>query len=657
MCAIAGIFSPGQRVDPALVRAMTDCMAHRGPDDSGVEVLADGQLVFGHRRLAILDLSPLGHQPMVDQSGKVWIVFNGEIYNFKEVRAELTRVGWTFRSESDTEVVLAAYAQWGDDCLGRFRGMFSLVLWDGSLEKLLLVRDRFGVKPLYYTVSATRISFASELRGLSIGTLHRSAVSAESAAEFLRFGYVSAPRSLFTDVAVVPPGRIVCVDKALRVSEKTYWSPSTLLASAEVSELRREFAGLDTPRLLDRVEDSLAEAFNLRMVSDVPVGLFLSGGIDSSIVATVLARRCGLRLRTYTIGYADSSFNEIPYARALADELATEHTELEVSDAMALSVCEQLFETFDEPIGDSSTIPTFIVCRLARQSVTVALSADGADELFGGYPRYQVCAKFAESLHGWMRFSYLAGGELLDALPPRLIRALYHLARRGGPGYADIGDKIRKFVRMTRSTSTAAAYDAATCECTVAEARMLLAQSRRSAVGLTGRVFEAARGDHCLEFMLTDIENYLVGDLLTKLDRASMAVSLEAREPFLDQRVAALAFALPMDWKIRQGKGKYVLRELLARHLRTDFYNRPKQGFSAPVGAWMRGVLRPRVEEALAAANVERTALLDARAVQSTVRDFMRGRRGASAAGLWHIMQLQNWCTRWHASGALTAQS
>jgi asparagine synthase (glutamine-hydrolysing) len=541
--------------------------------------------------------------------------------------------------------------QWGKDCLGCFRGMFSIALWDGRLEKLLLVRDRFGVKPLYYTLSGTQVSFASELRGLSSGALHAGSVSSESAAAFLRFGYVSAPNSLFADVAVVPPGGIVSIDSTLRVTQETYWSPRTLVASDEVLELRREFAGLDEPRLLDRVEGLLAEAFNLRLVSDVPVGLFLSGGIDSSVVATVLARRCGLRLRTFTIGYADSSFNEIPYARALAAELATEHIELEVSDALALSVCEQLLETFDEPIGDSSTIPTFIVCRLARQSVTVALSADGADELFGGYPRYQVCASFAESLDGWMRFAYLAGGELLNVLPPSLIRALYYLARRGGPGYADIGDKIRKFVRMTRAGSTSAAYDAATSEWTEYDARALLASSRCASVGAAERASGQACADYRMEFMLTDLANYLVGDLLTKLDRASMAVSLEAREPFLDQRVAAIAFALPWDWKIRHGKGKYVLRQLLARHLSSDFFNRPKQGFSAPVGTWMRGVLRPRVEETLSDASVARTALLDARAVRETLHRFMRGSPGASAAGLWHVMQLQNWCTRWGASG------
>jgi len=655
MCAIAGIFRPGQRVDPGIMLSTTEAMAHRGPDDSGVEVLADGQLILGHRRLSILDLSPLGHQPMAHPSGKVWIVLNGEIYNFKDVRGYLVAAGHTFRSESDTEVVLAAYVHWGINCIERFRGMFSLALWDANLRKLILVRDRFGVKPLYYVLGPEGFSFASEIRGLLLGALDSRAVNAESAAEFLRYGYVSAPKSMLADVAAVPPGCIVCVDMALRLSVERYWSPAQMFDSVEALQLRREFASLDDDTLLERFEESLVEAFSLRMVSDVPVGLFLSGGIDSSTVATLLARRRGLHLRTYTIGYADSSFNEIPCARSLAGELGTQHTELEVSDALAHHISEQLLETFDEPIGDSSAIPTFIVCKLARESVTVALSADGADELFGGYPRYQVCARFGNSLNGWMRFAYLASGELLSLLPSPLIRALYYLARRGGPGYAEISDKVRKFVRMTRATSASAAYDSATSEWTEREALTLLAQSASSPMA-TDRCVAVSATDWCQQFMLTDISHYLVGDLLTKLDRTSMAVSLEAREPFLDHKLAAMAAALPLHWKIRNGKGKYILRRLLARHLHTDFFDRPKRGFSAPVGTWMRGVLRPKLEATLSIQNVRRSALLDAPAVQRTMRGFMRGDRHVSAAGLWHILQLQNWCTRWGASGLLAAR-
>jgi len=633
---------------------MSDAIAHRGPDDSGLEDLANGELVLGHRRLSILDLSPLGHQPMAHPSGKVWVVFNGEIYNFKEIRAGLIAEGERFHSESDTEVVLAAYVRWGVRCLERFRGMFAFALWDATRGELLLVRDRFGVKPLYYHLGSGELTFASEMRGVLEGLRGEPAVSAASAVEFLRYGYVSAPNSLFADVSCVPPGCIVRVDRTLRTNIERYWSPSVLYDPIGSAPLRRELAALDDDALLDRLEDRLTEAFDLRMVADVPVGLFLSGGIDSSIVATLLARNRGLRLRTFTIGYADSGFNEIPHAREIAQELGCDHTELEVSDATALEVYDTLSARIDEPIGDSSAIPTYIVCKLARRSVTVALSADGADELFGGYPRYEICARFADSIGGWARFAYLASAELLDLLPAPLIRQLYALTRRGAPGYAAIGDKVRKFVRMARSGSQSEAYDSAISEYAVREAGSLMARAPIGGDPPVGVPFPPDGLDARDRFMLTDISRYLVGDLLTKLDRTSMAVSLEAREPFLDHSVAAMAAALPMHWKIRNGQGKYILRRILARHLRTGLFNRPKQGFSAPVGAWMRGVLRPQVEAALCADSVRRCGLLDATAVAGTVERFMSDRNGISPAGLWHLLQLQNWSIRHCASGPVS---
>jgi asparagine synthase (glutamine-hydrolysing) len=646
MCAIAGIFSPGQQVDPQEVRSMTDAMRHRGPDDSGLEVIADGRLAFGHRRLSILDLSSLGHQPMQHPSGRLWITFNGEIYNFREVRTELAAAGEPFRSESDTEVILAAYSRWGRDCLRRFRGMFALALWDADRESLVLIRDRFGVKPLYYSVGSRRFAFASEMRGLLAGTRGRRAVNVAAAAEFLRFGYVTAPNSLLADVAALPPGCILTVGPDLRPVIEPYWTPAQMFEGDAALALRREIAALDEDSLLDRMEQALTDAFALRMVADVPVGLFLSGGIDSTMVATLLARRLNVRPKTFTIGYSDSGFNEIPYARAIARELGTEHTELEVSGALALQVAERLLDDADEPIGDSSAIPTYLVCELARRTVKVALSADGADELLGGYPRYDVCGRFAEAMDGWMRFAYFASAELLDLAPPALIRRIYRVARRGGPGYAAIDDKVRKFVRMARSGSAAVAYDAATTEFSEREALSLLG-TRAGQVPPRHEPLGALRCSGPREqFMLTDIQHYLPGDLLTKLDRTSMAVSLEARDPFLDHYLAAVAAALPMHWKIRQRQGKYVLRRLLARHLRGDLFNRPKQGFSAPIGAWMRGVLRSRVEATLSPSRVRQAGLLDAQAVGTTVKRFMK-EDGVSAAGLWHIFQLQSWGARW----------
>lgn len=644
MCGIAGLFAPGGQANPKIVRGMTDALRHRGPDDAGIEVLANGEVAFGHRRLSILDLSPLGHQPMMHPSGRLWITYNGEIYNFKEVREDLAAAGESFRSESDTEVLLAAYRRWGQDCLRRFRGMFALALWDVDKQSLVLIRDRFGVKPLYYRISGGRFSFASEIRGLLASDPRGHAVDASSVAEFLRFGYVSAPKSIFADVSAVPPGCILTIDRNLRPTIETYWDPADLFAGHAAAELHRELSALDDESVLTRFEQVLTDAFGLRMVSDVPVGLFLSGGIDSTIVATLLARRLDIRPRTFTIGYAESKFNEIPYARAIAQELGTQHTELEVSDSLALQVTEQLLAAADEPVGDSSIIPTFLVCTLARQNVTVALSADGADELLGGYPRYEVCARFGDSIDGWMRFAYVTSAAVLDLLPPAFIRLLYRIARRGGPGYAAIEEKVRKFVRMSRAGSRHSAYNAGTSEFSNEEVLSLLSAGSKTAPLESKRYIAPRCRDTREEFMLTDIRHYLAGDLLTKLDRASMAVSLEAREPFLDHQLAAVAAALPMRWKIRDGQGKQILRQILARHLRSDLFNRPKQGFSAPVGTWMRGALRSRVEGALSLEKIEACGLLDARAVQSTLRRFMTN-EAISAAGLWHLFQLQSWAT------------
>jgi len=647
MCGIAGVYAPGRRASAEAVDSMLSATAHRGPDDRGLEVLANSELVFGHLRLSILDLSPLGHQPMASPDRSAWIVYNGEIYNFREIRTELEALGWLFRSGSDTEVILAAYRQWHLAAIERFRGMFAFALWDERSRELHLCRDRFGVKPLYYSARNGVLAFASELKALNHAGYTARSVDPAAVAEFLQYGYVSAPRTIFADVETLEPGTVCTFDARLQRRQVRYWSARSLFDGGPADSLRAELRQLPAEALLDRVQAALQKAFEYRMVADVPVGLFLSGGIDSSLVGTLLARGAGLKLNTFTIGYGHSEFDETPYARAVADALGATHTEFIVSPREALDLTAEIPAIADEPIGDSSLVPTLMVSRLARRHVKVALSADGADELFGGYARYAYCGRFVARRAPLLRALYYLSGSMLELLPPAAVAAAYGATRGGGPGFAAIGDKLRKFARMSRAADAFSAYDAAISEWTAPQSAAL--GRHAAAPAEARRAFESVVGaDPRDQFMHFDATRYLPGDLLVKVDRASMFVSLEAREPFLDHEAARVAAALPVEWKIRNGQNKYVLRRLLARHFPASLFDRPKQGFSAPIDAWLRGPLRPLLLEELSEARVREFGILDPGAVAAALEGFDRpGSRRVSAAGMWFLLQLQQWANRW----------
>lgn len=648
MCGIAGIYAPGRVLSAAAVEPMLASIAHRGPDDRGIEMLAGQALVFGHLRLSILDLSPLGHQPMATPDRRTWIVYNGEVYNFREIRQELQSLGWQFRSESDTEVILAAYRQWGLDAIQRFCGMFAFALWDDTQQVLHLCRDRFGVKPLYYSVRGGTLAFASESKALNQAGYTARLVDPVSVAEFLQYGYISAPRSIFADVQTVPPATVITFDASLRPRQYEYWRARDLFDSDHATALRGELAALPEEQLLDRMEAALQRAFEYRMVADVPVGLFLSGGIDSSLVATLLTRRSGFKLNTYTIGYGDSEFDETPYAREVARALGSEHIEFPVSSQLAVDTVAEIPDIADEPIGDSSLVPTLLVSRLARQHVKVALSADGADELCGGYARYAYCGDFVQRRSRFARALYHLSGDVLEKLPARWIEAGYAAARGGGPKFAAVGDKLRKFIRMSRAASAFEAYDAAISEWPAGDVSRL-APNAPAGLGGAHAAFESAVGaDPRDQFMHFDMTRYLPGDLLVKVDRASMAVSLEAREPFLDHEAAQLAAALPMSWKIRGRQNKYILRRILYRHLPAALFERPKQGFSAPVGAWLRGPLREVFLQEMTPSRIREYGLLDAAAVSQATNSFLGQQGDAPApAAAWILLQLQQWAGRW----------
>lgn len=654
MCGIFGALGAYES-EASRWRAMAQALAHRGPDDRGLEIFADSAVVLGHLRLAILDLSPLGHQPMSSADGACWVVFNGEIYNFREIRRELQACGHAFRSESDTEVILAAYREWGLDAVTRFRGMFAFALWDSGTRVLHLCRDRFGVKPLYYARTGNGLFFASEIKGLHAAGCTGGTIDPVALAEYVQYGYVSAPRCLFASVRCVRSGTILSVGADLQPVELEYWSIHKLFDAHASAPLRQELLALPEEAVLDRVEDALRVAFEYRMVADVPVGLFLSGGIDSSLVAAILARRSSVRLRTFTIGYGDSEFDETAYARQVADRLGAEHTQFLVDPAEMLGLVDRSLDIADEPIGDSSLIPTLMVSQLARRHVKVALSADGADELFGGYARYDVCGRYVDRLGSPARSAQWLAAEMLDRLPANWVSSAYGVLKGRGARFAAINDKLRKFVQMSRARTAFDAYQEAVSEWP-REARAAFGVRSALAEAEARAAFDAAPTvDERMSFMHFDACRYLPGDLLTKVDRASMAISLEAREPFLDHEMALLAAALPTHWKLRGGRNKYVLRRILDRHFPRNLFDRPKHGFSAPVAHWLKGPLREMLRAELAPERVRQFGLLDPHAVARVVDGFLAGRKGSSAAGLWFLLQLQRWAGRWLVAAPIAA--
>ena len=648
MCGLTGIWTPRRATDNSVIRRMTESLVHRGPDDAGIHALDESRLWLGHRRLAILDLSPLGHQPMASEDGRLWIVFNGEVYNFQEIRKELEALGHRFKSHSDTEVILAASREWGlGRAVLRFRGMFAIALWDIQLRTLTLCRDRFGVKPLFYAMDNGRLAFASEIRALHTAGFCGKGVDPVALADYVQYGYTSAPHSIFRQVRSLQPGHIVTLTDALEATERPYWSVRALVDQEKNRELRQRLGSLTDPELLEELEVLLSESFEYRMVSDVPVGVFLSGGIDSSLVAALLARTSGSKLRTFTIGYGDSEFDETGPARVVANHLGTEHTEFIVSPSEMLPLLERAIEIADEPIGDSSLIPTLMVSKLARQHVTVALSADGADEMFGGYNRYQHCARL-EGRSGLASAVQFLAAEVLDQIPSSWIASAYRSIKGKSGGVAGVEDKLRKFVNMSKARCSFDRYDATQSEIDPDVIRQLgihLPDARRTARS----VFEGPNTvDIETRLMHYDSVRYMPGDLLTKVDRASMAVSLEAREPFLDPQLAEFAYALPTRWKIQGRSNKHALRLILDRHFPAGTFDRPKHGFSAPVREWLHGQLRESVREALSISQIRRTGLLDPAATVQLVDRFYAGNPQCSAAGIWILFQLQRWATRWN---------
>lgn len=654
MCGIAGILEAGV-LSPAESRAdlqrMAAAIAHRGPDDEGVWLDASAGVGLAHRRLSILDLSPLGHQPMLSASGRSVVSFNGEIYNHAELRAELAERGHTFRGGSDTEVLLAACEEWGvRGALERCRGMFALALWSAPERTLHLARDRFGEKPLYYALDDGRLIFGSELKALRAHHAFRGEVSRDALALYLRRGYIASPHTIYRNVRKVCPGSLVTVrrdGRALSIREQPYWRPAAVSGRVSFQALRdaaenaggRESEG--ARRALDEVHGALEEAIRLQMVADVPVGAFLSGGIDSSLVVSLMQRASARPVRTFSIGFAEREFDEAPFARAIARHLGTDHTELTVTPRDALAMIPRLAEVYDEPFADPSQIPTMLLCQLARRHVTVSLSGDGGDELFGGYGRY------FEVQRRWGRIRRVPAGvrrgaARLIALAPR--RAL-DLA--GGP--ASLAG-----VRNARAIADALQRRAAQWRArTLPEYYHLVGSFWPSPGELVPGARELddpasrpedwpARASDIAHMMYVDTRLYMPDDVLVKVDRAAMAVALETRVPLLDPRVAQAAWRIPLEVHLRDGSGKWVLRQLLERHVPRALFERPKMGFGVPINRWLRRELAEWAGDLLAPARLKREGYFAPALIE---RCWQQHRTGAAnwSTPLWIVLMFQSW--------------
>ncbi len=637
MCGIAGYFNRGNpRPSLALdLPAAIQALHHRGPDDHGLWFSQDRQVGLGHARLSILDLSAHGHQPMVSADGRFVMVFNGEIYNYRDIRRELEPGGYQFRGSGDSEVILAAFAQWGVAAVHRFIGMFAIALWDRKERVLHLLRDRLGVKPLYYGWNGDTLWFGSELKAVRAFTHWSPQIDTTALSDYFQFGYINAPRSIYRNVFKVPPGYAIAIGRSSSPQLRCYWSVLPALADP-----------LTGPEddLADQLEALMVDAFKLRMVSDVPVGVFLSGGIDSSLVTALLQRHFGT-IHTFTIGFNEPAYDEAPHARRIAEHLGTQHTEriLEASEAQA--ILPRWGDLYDEPYSDPSGIPTYLVSRVASSHVKVVLSADGGDELFSGYEAYNdVLKHVAQRTHvpSWLRAPL---SRVLRELPLDAIdRAVVNAPPPFGP-HSLLRTQLTWPARRARdyigAPTDGAAYEQAFTHWPANELSQLIGRS----IQVRERA-DAYPGSLAEQMCLWDLHNYLPGDILTKVDRATMAVSIEGREPLIDHRIVEFAFRLPLHLRRGSLGNKHLLRRVLYRHVPQALVDRPKQGFSIPLQDWLRGDLRHLVDRYLGSQALQEQDLLDQSMIAKTLHAFARG-DGHSTYKIWTLLAFQMWRERW----------
>ncbi|AKR57780.1 asparagine synthase [Devosia sp. H5989] len=644
MCGIAGFFDRRSASPDSMrqtLKAMTDRLVHRGPDDEGQWVDAESGIALGHRRLSIVDLSPAGHQPMVSASGRYVIVYNGEIYNFQDMRVELERKGATFRGHSDTEVVLAAIEEWGlAETARRLIGMFAFALWDRADRNLTLVRDQVGIKPLYWAQDDDVFLFGSELKALRAYPGWTPSIDRDSVAAYMRHGYVPAPFTIWRDTHKLLPGTMLVLRNGKDPETVRYWGLDNALEAAN----RNPFNGSDAEAIV-ALDDLLRDAVKRQMVADVSLGAFLSGGIDSSTVVALMQAQSDRPVRTFSIGFHEDGYDEAKHAKSVARHLGTDHTELYVTSADAQAVVPHLTEWYDEPFADSSQIPTYLVSRLARQHVTVSLSGDGGDESFGGYNRYFYATKIWQQTHRVPSWAMALAGNAIQTVPAKAWDVMGHLippSRRP----SRFGHKMHKLAGTFLSddgNGQDALYRGLISQWH--EPDNLVPGAREHKGMLWDETVAERIPDFFNRMQYFDTLTYLPDDILTKVDRASMAVSLESRVPLLDHRVIEFALRLPMRMKYRNGQGKWLLQQVLKRYVPEEITNRPKMGFGVPIDHWLRNELSEWAGDLLSPQAIARHGLLDPEQVTSAWTTHLSGQANLQYP-LWTVLMLQDWLDR-----------
>jgi len=575
MCRIVGYLNfDGKSISESVLLAMRDSLIHGGPDGGGY--FTDGNIGLGHRRLSILDLSDAGSQPMIWNQ---WvIVYNGEVYNFSDIREKLIDAGYAFQTQTDTEVIIKAFDCWGRECVHHFRGMFVFAFWNKDTRKLFLCRDRIGVKPLYWYKKGNLFLFASELKAFYQHPSFIKEINKKAIPHYLEKGYIHAKESIFSNVYKLPAGCFLDFDENNEVYISRYWDAEDIYAKSIIDKR-------DEDIMAAQLEIILKESFNLRMISDVDVGIFLSGGIDSSLVTALLQSDSDKPLKTYTIGFQDKDYNESDSAQEIAGYLGTDHTTLYCTQKEFKDTITLIPDIYDEPFGDASAIPTYLLSRMARKNVKVALSGDGADELFGGYTKY----------------AYGFNAKNLLFIPYSLRKIVHHLSlslnadiaeniitKTTGKSYNQFTNKYLKFQQTLIARNIDELFDFSSSYALHRTIQMLTNYNQQK---ITFESIYKNDASFITYFGMRDIISYLPGDILTKVDRASMSVALECREPFLDPKVIEFAFSIPDHLKIKNGQNKYLLRKILAKYIPTKLTDRPKQGFSVPIDQWMRSIL------------------------------------------------------------------